>query len=34
LSSRALLAHPNNSKLGLIFIMLDMKDLACPDRAD
>ena len=34
LPSRALLAHPDDSKLGLILIVLDMEDLACPDRAD
>jgi hypothetical protein len=34
LSSGACLAHPHDPKLGLIFIVLNMDDPACPDRAD
>jgi hypothetical protein len=33
LPARALLADPHHSKLGLILIMLKVKDAACPDRA-
>ena len=30
----ALLAHPHNSKLRLILVVLDMENLACLDRTD